>query len=172
MKNMKYLIVFIIISLLMVLGISYSFKGKIKEYDSTDFKVGYDSTWKVIDKNNGLKLEHKKTDSILNIQCKILETNYIDTKLNDIISDVIYGIEIQNSDYILINRMESPSEQYDSYSYLYENNDIQALVNIYKKDNKLIIIYYEAKSDVFDIVLDSVDSILDSLEIITGEPIS
>ena len=41
----------------------------------------------------------------------------------------------------------------------------QVLVNVYKKGNKLVIAYYQADSEVYDIVLDSVDTILSSLEI-------
>lgn len=169
MKKMKYLLLIMVISLLLVFGISYSLNGKIKEFKNDDFKLSYDSTWKITDKSKGLKLSHRKTDSIISIQCKILDNNYMDTKLSDIINDVMYSIESQNGDYKLINRLNSPSDEYESYSYLYENNDSQSLVNVYKKDNKLIMIYYYAQSEYFDIVLDSVDNILSSIEIITGE---
>ena len=47
----------------------------------------------------------------------------------------------------------------------------QALVNIYKKDNKVVIAYYSADSEVFDILLDSVDEIFNSIEIKVGEEI-
>ncbi len=172
MKKMKYLLIIMVISLLAVFGISYSLNGKEKEFSNNDFKIKYDSTWKAVDKKQGIKLKHRKTDSVLNIQCKILESNYIDTKLSDIISDIVYSIEMQNTDYKLINKLNSSNDEYESYSYLYENNDSQALVTIYKKDNKLVIVYYNAQSEYFDIVLDSVDNILSSIEIITGELIN
>ena len=79
--------------------------------------------------------------------------------------DIIYGIEEQNKDYRLINMFDSPSDKYQSYSYLYENESNQVLVNVYKKDTKVIITYYEASNEYYDIVLDSVDTILNSLEI-------
>ena len=41
-----------------------------------------------------------------------------------------------------------------------------------KKDNKVIVVYYEADSECYDIVLDSVDSILRTLEIYTGEKVN
>ena len=42
------------------------------------------------------------------------------------------------------------------------------LVNIYKKDNKLVLAYYSASNEYFDIVLDSVDNMFESLEIKSG----
>ena len=57
----------------------------------------------------------------------------------------------------------------DNIEYLYEKDDDQVLVNIYKKDNVLVILYYNALSKYFDIVLDSADTIIDSLEIYSGE---
>ena len=61
------------------------------------------------------------------------------------------------------------SDKYQAMSYMFENDSKNVLVNIYKKDAKLIIVYYEAEFKSYDIVLDSVDSILDSLEIKVGE---
>ena len=78
----------------------------------------------------------------------------------------------QNIDYKLINRMSNPTDMYESFSYLYEKDMKQALVNIYKKDNKLIVVYYEADSECYDIVLDSVDSILRTLKIYTGKKVN
>ena len=63
---------------------------------------------------------------------------------------------------------ENISEKYEGYSYLYEKGEEQVLVNIYKKDNKLVIAYYSASSEYYDIVLDSVDAMLDSLKIKSG----
>jgi hypothetical protein len=55
---------------------------------------------------------------------------------------------------------------------LYEDYSTQALVSIYKLDNKVIIVYYEAENEYFDIVLDSVETMLDSLVINVGERLS
>jgi len=160
----------IIAILLFIIGLSIFFilndKVKIKNYQNSNFKVSYDTTWKIKNDKEELYLIHKKTNSELRIQCKLLEANNIDTSLNDVIDDIIFSIERQNKDYVLINRETDISDKYEAYSYLYEKNDEQVLVNIYKKDAKLIIAYYEAKSKYYDIVLDSVNIILDSLEIV------
>ena len=170
----KRILILIILFLgLVALGFLIFFnKSIIKDYSTKDFTIKYDNTWKIIEDNDNLKLRHKKSGSILEVQCKKLEDNYIDTKLQDIIEDVLESIEKQNEGYKLISRSEQPSNKYESYSYLYEKDNEQALVNIYKKDNKLVIIYYVSETKYYDIVLDSVDTILDSLEIITGEQIN
>lgn len=169
MKKIKYLLVVLIIIGILTLGLSYSFKVRIKEYNNNDFKIKYDTTWKITDKKMGLELEHKKSGSVISIQCKILDKSYMDTKLKDIIVDIKDSIEEQNKEYKLININNDYSFNYDSYSYLYENEEFQTLVSIYKKDNKIIFIYYEADSEYYDVVLDSAENIFSSLEIMTGE---
>jgi len=167
MKNIRVIIAAILLSLFTIAFVMYIF-GRIQEktYSNSNFRVSYDSTWKVKDSDNELRLIHKRTKSELRIQCKILDTNFINTSLGDLIDDIIYSVEQQNKGYSLINRELNISDKYEGYAYLYENNDKQVLVHIYKKDAKLIIVYYEAESKYYDIVLDSVDMILDSLEFV------
>ena len=161
-KRQRIIIIGAIVIALLAAYVIISSKVRIITVSNANFRVSYDTTWRVKDKKDQLYLVHKKTKSELKIQCKVLEDNYIDTNLSDLIDDIIFGIEEQNEDYVLINREESNSV----YSFLYENNDKQVLVRIIKKDNKVIIAYYEAESKYYDIVLDSVEIILDSLEIV------
>lgn len=160
-KIVGLLLVLIVITIFIIIfnkGIKYY------EFSNNDFSIKYDSTWKIKNKNDFM-LVHKKSKSTLNIKCKLLDDNNIDTELSEIVNNVIYSIGKQNSDYKLIS-----SDVLDNgYSYLYENDSNNVLVNVYKKDKKLIIVYYEANIDYYDIVLDSVDAILDSLEIKVGE---
>lgn len=173
MKRNKNVIIFLmIIGVLTTIGVAFSLQIFIQNYSNDQFSVEYDTTWKIVDKEDKLVLEHKVSNSVLSIQTKKLETNYIDIKLSDIISDIIYSIEEQNSDYNLINMIDNPSDKYESYSYLYEKGSEQVLVNIYKDNNLLVIVYYQADSEYYDIVLDSVDTILDSLVITSGEKVN
>lgn len=171
MKKIKYLIALLLLSLVLIFGISYATKNQIKTFSNDDFTINYDNSWKLKKTDTGINLIHKKTNSNLNIQVKTLDSIYLDTSLSIIIDEIISNIESQNSEYILINKESTPSTEYDSYSYLYEYNDKQVLVNIYKKNKKLVLIYYEAESIYFDIILDSVDNILDSIEIKANEKI-
>lgn len=171
-KNMGILIIVFIFSVCVLISIVASIGVRHKTFSNSDFSIKYDTTWKVVEEKEGLELKHKRSKAILNIQTKVLDDNYYATDLKDIIDDILYSIEKQNSGYSLINTLESPSDKYDSYSYLYEDHSTQAMVNIYKLDSKVIIVYYEANNEYFDIVLDSVEGILDSLVINVGERIS
>ena len=172
MKKIVIVLIVMIISLVLIFCVTYSSEVLTYNYENAHFNIKYDSTWKVQNTQRGLKLKHKKTNSVLSIQSKLLENNYLNTDLKDIIKDIIYSVEEQNKDYKLINMQIGPTDKYDSYSYLYEKEMKQVLVNIYKKDTKLVIVYYEADSNCYDIVLDSVDTILNSLDIVTGEKVN
>lgn len=161
-KRFKIMVILFFIGFIVALGVSYSVDMS-KSKDGV-FNVKYDSTWKLVNKGE-FTLKHKKTGSIISIQSKILEDNYVDTELKYLIQDIMYSIEEQNKDYKLINISDDVDSKYEAYSYLYEKDMEQVLVNVYKKGNKLIIAYYQADSEVYDIVLDSVDTILDSLVI-------
>lgn len=163
-KRIVVIVILMIVSLLIIGKICSLNKNFVKNFSNEIFKVSYDSSWNVNKTKKEFKLLHKKTNSILNIQYKDLGNNYININLKDLISEIIYSIEKQNDDYKLINIVEN-NKKYESYSYLYESDDKQVLVNIYKKNTILLIAYYEADIKYFDIVLDSVDSILNSLEI-------
>ncbi len=167
MKDKRVIIMAILLSVFTIAFVGFLVSRIQKtEYSNGNFRVNYDTTWKVKENDNELKLIHKRTKSELRIQCKILDSNYINTKLEDLIDDIVYSVETQNKGYKLSNREINISNKYEGYAYLYENDDKQVLVHIYKKDAKLIIVYYEAESKYYDIVLDSVDMILDSLEIV------
>lgn len=171
MKKKWLILVGVLVILTIIIVLITKSSNGFKDVSNDDFTFTYDSTWRVISKKQRITLQHKKTKSKLNIQCLVLDDTYLDTSLQDILPDIIYGIEEQNKDYKLINTFDSPSTVYDSYSYLYEDDMDQALVNIYKKDNKVVIAYYSADSEVFDILLDSVDEIFNSIEIKVGEEI-
>ena len=156
------------IAILLLIFLLLNQKVKIKEYQSLDFRVSYDTTWK-LKKGDNFLLEHKKSGSTLSIQSKELESYLIDTNLKELTKEITSSIEEQKEGFSLISVEEGSHDNYQSFSYLYEKGEEQALVTMYKKDTKLVIAYYVARSTYYDIVLDSVDSILDSLEILVGE---
>jgi hypothetical protein len=161
-KRFKIMVILFFIGFIVALGVSYSIDmGGTKD---GIFTVDYDSTWKLINKDEFM-LKHKKTGSIISIQSKILEDSYVDTELKYLIQDIMYSIEQQNKDYKLINMSDEAKSDYEVYSYLYEKDMEQVLINVYKKGSKLVIAYYQADSEVYDIVLDSVDTIFASLRI-------
>lgn len=167
-KGMIFILLAIIIIVCIFLFVLNN-ENKIKEYSNDDIELVYDSTWSLVDKKE-LSLKHKKSESTFKVVIKDLESNYYDTSLKDMIKDIVYDIQKQNKGFILINTEENVSDKYEGYSYLYENekNEEQVLVNIYKKDNKVVIVYYSASNEYYDIVLDSVDAMLKSLKIKSG----
>ena len=165
-KVKKIIAIVLLLAIFITIVVILCSKVRVKTYSNANFIVNYDTTWKVKNNKDELYLIHKKTKSEIRIQCKILDSNYIDTSLDDLIDDIAYSIEEQNEGYKLINRSSNISDKYDSYSYLYEKGNKQVAVNIYKKDAKLIIAYYEADSDYFDIVLVSADEIFNSIEFV------
>lgn len=157
-------IIVLILSLLIVILYFNSKKVELKNYHNDYYKIKYDTTWNL--KNN--KLEHKKSKSRIKVNYKVLDQSYIDIELKDIINDLLYSIEKQNKDYekIMQKKIDNP---YEGYQVLYEDNDVQSLVTIYKKDNVLLFITFNADSEYFDILIDNVETILNSVEIYSGE---
>lgn len=157
-------IIVLILSLLIEILYFNSKKVELKNYQNDYYKIKYDTTWNL--KNN--KLEHKKSKSMIKVNYKVLDQSYIDIELKDIINDLLYSIEKQNKDYekIMQKKIDNP---YEGYQVLYEDNDVQSLVTIYKKDNVLLFITFNADSEYFDILIDNVETILNSVEIYSGE---
>ncbi len=157
-------IIVLILSLLIEILYFNSKKVELKNYQNDYYKIKYDTTWNL--KNN--KLEHKKSKSRIKVNYKVLDQSYIDIELKDIINDLLYSIEKQNKDYekIMQKKIDNP---YEGYQVLYEDNDVQSLVTIYKKDNVLLFITFNADSEYFDILIDNVETILNSVEIYSGE---
>ena len=161
-KRFKIITIICLFGFIMALGISYS--ASLGGTKDGQFKVNYDGTWKLV-RDDVFTLKHKKTGSIIRILYKDIDNNYSDVDLKYLISDIMYSVEVQNKDYNLINISDDVNSNYQAYSYLYEKNKEQVLVNVYKKNTKIVIAYYEADSAVYDIVLDSVDTIFASLKI-------
>lgn len=158
MKKVLLGIGLFVVTLLMVLFFFFN-KVRVRDFKNDFVSFRYDSTWKLDESDAGISLKHKKGELVL--QKKVLDEDLIDTDLGSIASDIIYGIEEQNKDYKLIDS----SEERASYSYLYESNDSNVLLRIYKLDNILVIGYFEAKTEYFDILLDSALGVLDSVSV-------
>ena len=104
--------------------------------------------------------DKKETQSII-YDREIQQISYIQGNIVGVFNDWI--LSFFPSNYFRHIRIKTQSTFSDFKSWM---------KNIYKKDNKLIVVYYEADSECYDIVLDSVDSILRTLEIYTGEKVN
>ena len=104
MKKNKILL-FILIAIIIVLIGIIIFRDNnvsIKEYSNEDFSVNYDDTWKLVNKKE-FCLEHKKSKSVFTMVVKDLDDTYIDTELSELINDIMFDIENQNSGFKLID---------------------------------------------------------------------
>lgn len=147
-------------SLFFVFIVCFFFRIKVSYYENDFLAFHYDTTWKVKSGKNEVILQHKRGK--IRFQEKDLGEDFIEIELKNIIKDVVYNIEEQNEDYKLID-----SRIFDtSFAYLYENQDCNVLVRVYKLDEKLVVGYFEADINYFDILLDSVEEIFNSLKII------
>lgn len=170
-KNRWKVLLFVVILIVLLLVIYFVFKKVSfakQEYVGTYYKVIYDGSWSGNAKDDNLILNHRKSKGTINIYSKVLDSELIDVNLEDIISDVISSLSEQNKGYKLISKVHK-NDKYDSYYLIYEKDNDQSMVGIFKQDNILIFVVYNNSSDYFDIVMDSVDSIIDSLEIFSGE---
>ncbi len=160
-------IIVMILVLLLIYFLVNNKKNYIKDFKNDYYTFNYDTTWKLNNKNKKIILNHNNENSKITITCKELDTYLIDTKLKDMISDIIYEIEKQNEDFKLLNKQYN--EQYDRYELLYEKDKEQSLVYIIKQDNMLVFLYYNSLSKYFDITLDGLDTVSNSLKIKSGE---
>ncbi len=170
-KSKWKVLLFVAVLLIILVIVYFVFRNVSfakQEFVGTYYKVQYDNTWKSKAKDNNLTLEHKKSKGTINIYYKELDSELIDVNLEDIISDIISSLNVQNKDYKMISKVHN-NEKYDSYQLIYENDDEQSLVSIFKQDNIIVFIVYNNSTEYFDIVIDSAQSIIDSLEIYSGE---
>lgn len=141
----------------------------IKTFKNENYSFVYDSTWKINSENeNYIILEHSK-GSKLKIEVVSLQEEYKYSTIDEILDDILYNIEEQNQNYKLLYKEQNfiTKNKYDGYVMLYETKGSQAMVNVFKKSDKLIMFTYEAENNYFDILLDSVQNIIynfDALE--------
>jgi len=134
----------------------------IKKVEGKTYSFLYDDSWCVKKKSESLiRLEHRSS-SIIKIEMVDLVGEYKYLTIDELIDEVSYRILKDNDKYKLISKMEDSftKNRDNGYKMLYENKDKQVMVVTYKRGDKLIIISYEADSNYFDILLDSVQNII------------
>lgn len=141
---------------------------EIKEYKNDKYAFKYDTSWKIKEKKEeSIKLVHNK-DSEINIQIVSLEEEYKYSTSDDILDELLFNLEKQNSSYKLLSKEKDliTKYKYDGYKLLYENEESQVLVIMGKKADKVLLVTYEATNEYFDILLDSVQNIVYDFQIL------
>ena len=107
-------------------------------------------------------------DSEVNIQIVTLEDEYKYSETDEIVDELLYSIEKQNTSYKLLTKEKDTitKNKYDGYKMLYENGNNQVYVAMGKASDKVLLVTYEATNSYFDILLDSVQNIIYDFKII------
>lgn len=166
-KLKKYKLVIIIALIIVIIGTTLIFTLNSKNmsmyaFDNNYYDFNYDKTWQIKDKSDLSVLLNNKDKASLNIELINIDDEYKYSDLTDIIDDLLYTINSQNSNYKLISKKEDrvTKLEYSGYKLLYENDESQAMITILKNGDKVVVFNYEALNKYFDILLDSVQNII------------
>ena len=82
--------------------------------------------------------------------------------LDEIYDSLLYNIQKQNENYKLLykEKTEITKNKIEAYKTLFETDNTEAVVYLYKQGDKLVTIIYEADYKYFDILLDSVNNVI------------
>lgn len=166
-KLKKYKLIIIIALIIVIIGTTliFTLNGKnmsMYAFDNNYYDFNYDKTWQVKDKSDLSVSLNNKDKASLNIELINIDDEYKYSDLTDIIDDLLYTINSQNSNYKLISKKEDKVTklEYSGYKLLYENDESQAMITILKNGDKVVVFNYEALNKYFDILLDSVQNII------------
>ena len=172
MKNLlKKTVFFLLIIIVIVITILIVVKKNEKhnnelQLTTENYSLIYDDTWEINkQENNSIDLIHKKSKSSINILIIELEDDIKYKVLDEIFDSFLYNIKEQNNDYSLLNKEKTYFNDIDAYKLLYENDNYQDLVYIYKQGGRVVTITYEAPKEYFDILIDNANNIIKSFKL-------
>ena len=146
----------------------YGYKApSIKKIENEYYSLQYDSTWRLVHKKKNKTMLQHNSGSLITFQIVELADEYRYLSIDEIVDEILYNIQKQNNSYHLLFQEKDEITKYyfDGYKLLYENDDRQVMIYVYKKSNQLISVKYEAKSHYFDMLLDSVNTIVYNLNV-------
>ncbi len=154
-------LVIIVIGILGIVYYSCNF-SRIKEFSNDYYSFQYDNGWSINKKTEEKVLLKHGRNAKIDIEIIELTDELKYSSIEDLIDEIVYNIENQNKSYKLLSKKDAIVSKYEykGFKLLYENNDSQVMSTVYKKSDKLIMINYEANIDYFDILLDSVQSVI------------
>ena len=161
MKNkMKKYIILIVIVVLVVfsvcLYIIFNNKITLKEYENDSYYLKYNSGW-ILKRNTSeeVNLTNNKK-AIIDIKVSSIDEENKYLTIDEMTDNISYDMGIQNTNYKLLSKDTFSTKDGDNgYKFLYENDENQVLVALYKKNDKLVVFTYEALNEYYDILLDN-----------------
>ena len=170
-KGKKIVVIFIVmliilfIAILLFMILNNNISKKIYEINKNNFSLKYDNTWKV-EKEDETEINfiHKKSGSKFNIKINEIDEEYQYKTLDEISDSLLYNIREQNPNYKLIQDEKTviTKNNFEAYKLLFETDNSQAEIYYYKQGNRIVMFTYEATFEYFDILLDSVNSIMNN----------
>lgn len=140
---------------------------KIKEYENNNYYLKYDNSWKIKKKESkSITLKHSN-NGLVKIDIIDLSDNARYLTIDEVVDEVIFNIEKRNKEYKLLSKRKEDisKNKISGYRMVYENKDRNVLNSFYKTSDKLVMFTFESKIAYFDILLDSVSSIINSFQI-------
>lgn len=164
----KIIIIFIVMIIIFFIAILLFIilnknKTNIYEINKNNFSLKYDNTWKIEkEEENEINFIHKKSGSKFNIKINEIDEEYQYKTLDEISDSLLYNIREQNPNYKLIQDEKTviTKNNFEAYKLLFETDNSQAEICYYKQGNRIVMFTYEATFEYFDILLDSVNSII------------
>lgn len=161
------IVVFLGLVCFMIINMLFKNGFIVKDVNKKNYSFQYNKSWNVVKLgDNDVILKHNNDGKII-IQLSDIINKYDYLTIDEIIDETLYSIEKQNLNYKLLykDNVTLTKDKYRGYKLLFENKNNQLMVVLFKKGNKLIMVSYEANNNYFDILLDSVNSIIYSLDI-------
>lgn len=161
------IVVFLGLVCFMIINMFFKNGSIVKDVNKKNYSFQYNKSWNVVKLgDNDVILKHNNDGKII-IQFSDIINKYDYLTIDEIIDETLYSIEKQNLNYKLLykDNVTFTKDKYRGYKLLFENKNNQLMVVLFKKGNKLIMVSYEANNNYFDILLDSVNSIIYSLDI-------
>ena len=153
-------LIFIVLSVFLIICFNY-----IHNYNNNYFKISYDSSWKKVESDkNHIELS-KNLISTLEISGQNLDKEINNN--NEIYNEINNNFKNSNETYRLVNKKDTTvgKEYYKAYELLYENDSSQVLYIVVIYNNKIINICYHSLISVFDIEIDNLYKVINTLEI-------
>lgn len=141
-------------------------KINLNEIKNSNYELKYNSEWKKSNVNDtGFILRNNKAQ----IKLDIIQIEEKDKYkgIEELHDDIIYNINNENKEYTLLSEenKEFTKNNYEGYQLLYETEEANVLLILFKDFEKIYLITYEAPIDEFDFLLENARNIIYSLTI-------
>ena len=141
-------------------------KNNIREIKNSNYEIQYTAEWKKSDvKDTGFVLKNNKAQIKLDIIQIEEKDKYKD--IEELHDDIIYNINNENREYAFLaeEKKNFTNNNYEGYQLLYETEEKNVLLILFKDYEKIYLLTYEAPIKEFDFLLESAEDIIYSLTI-------